>query len=439
MSIEKNIASGLCAGGRISGSVKNTPAQYKNREKQYLSNPSARFTEKISKYASNFVKARVQGLDPNDRESWTETRIRMADIAPDSASTLRKQDDYKIVLFADRRIEYVPEGSKIETMGSTWLVVNPTNISNDIGGGIIQRCRTVWNHLDWYGNLLSEPICAEKAILTANESDMQEYALITKGYVNIVCQCNAETRQLNTNSRIILGSGAYRITGFGDWSQEFTGDYDSIRLLEFTARYEPVNPEIDDMKRHVAGGKTFSWEIRIKGNPIIKSGSTGQLEAVSIRMGKDADHDYDHPVSYIWESSDTNVADVGMDGSVLGVTEGTCTVTCTLEQNRSIREEYEITVVPAESGNEVAFLGNIPDKLRPYQSVTIEAAYFENGEERLDKITFAYSGADTMSYTATEAGNSTQITCWTASKSPLKVTASFGEYKSSVEIGLEGI
>lgn len=439
MSIEKNIASGLCAGGRISGSVKNTPAQYKSREKQYLSNPSARFTEKISKYASNFVKARVQGLDPNDRESWTETRIRIADIAPDSASTLRKQDDYKIVLFSDQRIEYVPEGSKIETMGSTWLVVNPTNISNDIGGGIIQRCRTVWNHLDWYGNLLSEPICAEKAILTANESDMQEYALITKGYVNIVCQCNAETRQLNTNSRIILGSGAYRITGFGDWSQEFTGDYDSVRLLEFTARYEPVNPEIDDMMRHVAGGKTFSWEIRIKGNPIIKSGATGQLEAVSIRMGKDADNDYDHPVSYIWESSDTNVADVGMDGSVFGVTEGTCTVTCTLEQNRSIREEYEITVVPAESGNEVTFLGNIPDKLRPYQSVTIEAAYFENGEDRLDKITFAYSGADTMSYTATEAGNSTQITCWTASKSPLKVTASFGEYKSSVEIGLEGI
>ena len=439
MSIEKNIASGLCAGGRISGSVKNTPAQYKNRERQYLSNPSVRFTEKISKYASNFVKARVQGLDPNDRERWTETRIRMADIAPDSASTLRKQDDYKIVLFADKRIEYVPEGSKIETMGSTWLVVNPTNISNDIGGGIIQRCRTVWNHLDWYGNLLSEPICAEKAILTANESDMQEYALITKGYVNIVCQCNAETRQLNTNSRIILGSGAYRITGFGDWSQEFTGDYDSVRLMEFTARYEPVNTEIDDMKRHVAGGKTFSWEIRIKGNPIIKSGATGQLEAVSIRMGKDADHDYDHPVSYIWESSDTNVADVGMDGSVLGVTEGTCTVTCTLEQNRSIREEYEITVVPAESGNEVTFLGNIPDKLRPYESVTIEAAYFENGAETDEAITFTCSGAEESAYTAKIDGNKISVTCWQSSAQAIKITAANGEIFAEARIRLEGI
>ena len=439
MSIEKNIASGLCAGGRISGSVKNTPAQYKSREKQYLSNPSARFTEKISKYASNFVKARVQGLDPNDRERWTETRIRMADIAPDSASTLRKQDDYKIVLFADRRIEYVPEGSKIETMGSTWLVVNPTNISNDIGGGIIQRCRTVWNHLDWYGNLLSEPICAEKAILTANESDMQEYALITKGYVNIVCQCNAETRQLNTNSRIILGSGAYRITGFGDWSQEFTGDYDSVRLMEFTARYQPVNPEIDDMKRHVAGGKTFSWEIRIKGNTIIKSGATGQLEAVSIRMGKDAEHDYDHPVSYIWESSDTNVADVGMDGSVLGVTEGTCTVTCTLEQNRSIREEYEITVVPAESGNEVTFLGNVPDSLRAYETLTLEAAVFENGAETDEAITFTCSGAEESAYTVKIDGNKISITCWHASAQAIKITAANGEISAEARIGLEGI
>ena len=439
MPLSDNIKNGLIASGHLKTAVRNTPSQYRGRQKQYFGDPSAEFVHQYAKYASDFIEARVQGLNPDALYEWETTSIRMADIAPKTASTLRKQDDYKDIMFADESIEYVPEGTKIDAMGSIWLVTNPQNISNATGSGVAQRCRSTWNHLDWYGNLLKEPICVEKAILTANESDMQEYALITQGYVNIICQRNEETKKLNTNSRIILGSAAYHITGFGDYAQEFTGDYDSVRLLEFTARYEPPNEEIDDMKNHVAGGKTFSWEIRVKGNPIIKSGATGQLEAVSIRMGKDADHDYDHPVSYIWESSDTNVADVGIDGSVFGVTEGTCTVTCTLEQNRSIREEYEITVVPVESGNEVAFLGNIPDKLRPYESVTIEAAYFENGEERLDKITFAYSGADTMSYTATEAGNSTQITCWSASDAPLKVTATFGEYTASVEIGLEGI
>lgn len=439
MPISDNIKNGLIASGRLKTALRNAPAQYGDRQRQYLGDPSTEFVHQYAKYATDFFAARVQGLNPDAPYAWETTYIRMADIAPETASTLRKQDDYKSIMFADESIEYVPEGTKIEAMGSIWLVTNPQNISNAIGGGVIQRCRSTWNHLDWYGNLLQEPLCVEKAILTANDSDMQEYALITKGYVNITCQRNEYTKNLNTNSRMILGSSAFRITGFGDYAQEFTGDYDSVRLLEFTARYEPPNEEIDDMENHVAGGKTFSWEIRVKGNPIIKSGATGQLEAVSIRMGKDADHDYDHPVSYIWESSDTNVADVGMDGSVLGVTEGTCTVTCTLEQNRSIREEYEITVVPAESGNEVTFLGNIPDKLRPYESVTIEAAYFENGEQQDDKVSYSLFGSDSMSYSFMQNGNVLTVNCWTASETPLTIMATAGEYSTSVELGLEGI
>lgn len=439
MPISDNIKNGLIASGRLKTAIRNAPAQYGDRQRQYLGDPSTEFVHQYAKYATDFFTARVQGLNPDAPYEWETTYIRMADIAPETASTLRKQDDYKNIMFADESIEYVQEGTKIEAMGSIWLVTNPQNISNAIGGGVIQRCRSTWNHLDWYGNLLQEPLCVEKAILTANDSDMQEYALITKGYVNITCQRNEYTKNLNTNSRMILGSSAFRITGFGDYAQEFTGNYDSVRLLEFTARYEPPNEEIDDMENHVAGGKTFSWEIRISGNPVIKNGSTGQLKAVSLRMGEKVEEDLDHQVSYLWESSDTSVADVGMDGTVYGISEGTCAVTCTLEQNRSISETYEITVVPAESGNEVAFLGNIPDKIRPYESVTIEAAYFENGEQQDDKVSYSLFGADSMSYSFMQNGNVLTVNCWTASETPLTIMATAGEYSTSVELGLEGI
>lgn len=439
MPISDNIKNGLIASGRLKTALRNAPAQYGDRQRQYLGDPSTEFVHQYAKYATDYVAARVQGLNPDAPYEWETTYIRMADIAPETASTLRKQDDYKNIMFADESIEYVPEGTKIDAMGSIWLVTNPQNISNAVGGGVVQRCRSTWNHLDWYGNLLKEPICVEKAILTANESDMQEYALITKGYVNITCQRNEETKKLSTNSRIILGSSAYHITGFGDYAQEFTGDYDSVRLLEFTARYEPPNEEIDDMERHVAGGKTFSWEIRISGNPVIKNGSTGQLKAVSLRMGEKLEENLDHPVSYLWESSDTSVADVGMDGTVYGISEGTCTVTCKLEQNCAISESYEITVAPAESGNEVAFLGNIPDKIHPYETVTLQAALFENGVEQPEAVSFTYSGADSMAYSTAESGNETQITCWSGSNTPLKITATSGEYAASVEIVLEGI
>ncbi len=439
MPISDNIKNGLIASGRLKTALRNAPTQYGDRQRQYLGDPSTEFVHQYAKYATDFFAARVQGLNPDAPYEWETTYIRMADIAPETASTLRKQDDYKKIMFADESIEYVPEGTKIEAMGSIWLVTNPQNISNAIGGGVIQRCRSTWNHLDWYGNLLQEPLCVEKAILTANDSDMQEYALITKGYVNITCQRNEYTKNLNTNSRMILGSSAFRITGFGDYAQEFTGNYDSVRLLEFTARYEPPNEEIDDMEHHVAGGKTFSWEIRISGNPVIKNGSVGQLKAISLRMGKQVDEGFDHPISYLWESSDPSVADVGMDGTVYGVSEGTCTVTCRLEQNCNISESYEITIAPADSGNEVAFLGNVPDKLHPYETVTLQAALFENGAEQDDKVSFTYSGADDMAYSASESENETQVTCWSGSDAPLKITATAGDYTASVEIVLGGI
>lgn len=439
MPISDNIKNGLIASGRLKTALRNAPAQYGDRQRQYLGDPSTEFVHQYAKYATDFFAARVQGLNPDAPYEWETTYIRMADIAPETASTLRKQDDYKNIMFADESIEYVPEGTKIEAMGSIWLVTNPQNISNAIGGGVIQRCRSTWNHLDWYGNLLKEPICVEKAILTANESDMQEYALITKGYVNITCQRNEETKKLNTNSRIILGSAAYHITGFGDYAQEFTGDYDSVRLLEFTARYEPPNEEIDDMARHVAGGRTFSWEIRVTGNPVVKVGATSLLTADSIRMGERIKPDCENPVSYLWESGNTDVVDIGLDGRVIGLSEGESTITCTLEQNREITASMKVTVVPAEGENEVAFLGNIPDSIRAYESLTLEAAYFENGEQQDDKVSYSLFGADSMSYSFTQAGNTLTVNCWTASKMPLTIMATAGEYSTSVELGLEGI
>lgn len=439
MPISDNITNGLIASGRLKTAIRNAPAQYAGRQRQYLGDPSTEFVHQYAKYATDFFAARVQGLNPDAPYEWETTMIRMADIAPETASTLRKQDDYKNIMFADESIEYVPEGTKIEAMGSIWLVTNPQNISNAIGGGVIQRCRSTWNHLDWYGNLLKEPICVEKAILTANESDMQEYALITKGYVNITCQRNEETKKLNTNSRIILGSAAYHITGFGDYAQEFTGDYDSVRLLEFTARYEPPNEEIDDMARHVAGGRTFSWEIRVTGNPVVKVGATSLLTADSIRMGERIKPDCENPVSYLWESGNTDVVDIGLDGRIIGLSEGESTITCTLEQNREITASMKVTVVPAEGENEVAFLGNIPDSIRAYESLTLEAAYFENGEQQDDKVSYSLFGADSMSYSFTQAGNTLTVNCWTASKMPLTIMATAGEYSTSVELGLEGI
>lgn len=69
----------------------------------------------------------------------------------------------------------------------------------------------------------------------------------------------------------------------------------------------------------------------------------------------------------------------------------------------------------------------------------MEAAYFENGEQRSGKVSYKLSGAESMSYSFTQDGNVLTVNCWAESKTPLTITATAGEYAASVKLRLEGL
>lgn len=252
-----HVRNAFIANGGLNPIPTNNPARYADRQRQYFDPETRRFIQDTAKYASDFMSVQVQGLSENDPTEWGTYRMRLADVVRPSSAIQRHFDDYKQFLFESAKIEYVRPGTKFVTMGNTWLVTNPANVSGASGSGICRRCNAVWNHLDAEGNILSEPLIVENERANANDSDAQNSLLISKGYFNVICQYNQETAQINTNTRMILGKGAYRVTGFSDFETEFTGDYSTVRLLSFTVRYEEPNPVIDDMENHVAGGKTF--------------------------------------------------------------------------------------------------------------------------------------------------------------------------------------
>lgn len=161
--------------------VGNRPSQYKDRKKPYFADATSRFVAQYAKYASDYTACRIQGLKPDDFYAWSEQLIRLADARKKGNAIDRPIDNYKEFLMVDPRIEYVPEGAKMETMGSTWIVTNPANISSAVGSGIMRRCNATWNHLDWYGNVLKEPMVVENVKLNANSNDFQETVLIMQG------------------------------------------------------------------------------------------------------------------------------------------------------------------------------------------------------------------------------------------------------------------
>lgn len=255
----------MLAGNGLISWRNNEPVQYNQKQRQYFSPETRTFTQEMAKYASDYVEAQVQGIDPSDPYAWQTRKLRMAELVKPTAAIQRDFDDYKMVLFADRDIEYVMPGSKIVTVGSTWLVVNPMNVSGSDGTGVVRRCNAVWNFYDSQGNLMSEPLIVENTRANANSGDTQQSIQIAAGYFNVICQYNDNTRQIDTNTRMILGTAAYRVTGYSDFDTEFTGDYSSVRLLSFTIRFEEKNEAIDDMENHVAGGKAFLAELAASG------------------------------------------------------------------------------------------------------------------------------------------------------------------------------
>lgn len=470
--LAKRIQAAAVLSGGLRTAKTNAPGQYADRQRQYFMPETRRFQRNAARMASDFFRARVQGVFGGPQE-WTECGIRLANVVRPSSAIQRNFDDYKQYLFASERVCYVRPGTKIEAMGSTWLVVNPDNISGSGSTGICRRCNTTWRFLDYYGNVVSEPIIKENLRANASDSDAQSSLLVTKGYFNILCQYNDATRQIGTNTRLILGDGAYRVTGPSEVEAEFTDDDGSVRLLGFTARYEEPNPEIDDLVNRVAGGKTFSWDVSVVGKRSLRAGETAVFRAESQRCGEaqrtvsfagnvfhaPSDWRVDGDVIIVgmgdrfsddvlevranradfrWESSDETVATVDETGAVTALGAGQTTITATLAQNPRWSDSAVLTVDAADG---LFFTAGPPESLRAYESVTLSAAAYTGGTVREGALIWRFSGAAPGSYAANvaENGKSAELTCYGFSPRPLIVTVSDGEREVVAEIRLEGI
>lgn len=474
MSIEKSLKNAMLTGNGLISWQNNTPTQYAGKQRQYFSPETRTFTQAYAQYSSDFVEAQMQGLDPEDPLAYQTRLLRFSDVVKPSAAIQRHFDDYKMILVADRDIEYIMPGSKIVTMGSTWLAVNPMNVSGSDGSGLVRRCNAVWNHLDFYGNVVSEPIVVENARANASDSDNQQSLLITKGYFNVICQYNDDTRQIDTNTRLILGTGAYRVRGYSDFETEYTGDYSSVRLLSFVVQYEEPNDVIDDMENHVAGGKAFSWNLSISAPGELPVGASAMLNVTSIRNGEVIDairvsgntlfvpetwemdgknlvagsdaYMMDStlastacPLNYLWRSSDSAVLSVDDRGLVTALSEGIAIITVTLAENPEIAASVAITVT--ETGDGVIFTKEPPKKLNAFESAIISAAYYEDGAATNEPLEWTFSGADENAYRVQIAQNtkSATIECFAYSEEPLHINVRKDNYHATANITLEGL
>lgn len=430
--------------GRINKGRTNAPSQYKDRQRQLYADETRLFAEQYDRFSSDYVEAKVQGLNPLKPFEYTDVHLRFSNMITGASALVTVFDNYKMVEIAESQYNYIRRGAKVITMGNVWMSINPDNMSGVQGHTVLQRCDSTWNYLDFYGNIMHEPVCVDRLDMRGVDPDSQRSTMINTGYYNIKVQNNEQTKQLGNNSRLYIGNTCFYIAGYAEMSREFTYEEDSVGMLIFRAMVEEPNMAIDDLDHYVANGKTFSWTITIAGISTIKAGEETILTASSTRTAEEhtavVEDTPEHHIAYQWESSDEDVAIVDAFGNVEGVSEGTATITCYLEQNPDISATFDITVSGVSTEPHVSFTSTLPERLRMFETVPISVNYYENGEVVPDaEITFTFSGAEEGSYTATVNGNIASIKCWSGSIEPLHITAECNGCGVGAFIELEGI
>ena len=398
-----------------------TPSASEGLQKQYgFRQNTARYTERTLRYSTDFYAAKVQGIDENDFYKWYETKIRLSQMVKHGTTT-NIIEDWKEIKFENQRVNVIGLGAKIECNGNTYIVSNPDESNGTQATAVCRRCNATWRRMDFYGNIIEEPFYWAKQQSQASANEYQDYMVIPNLYQKCVMQLNPQTRELQTNRRMILGSSAYAVRGLVDFLQGETGVRDSTHIMYFDLMIqEPIDG--DDLEKQVADTKNFKITATLGGIPEeTVPGQSFQAEVTASRNGQtlvvedgvtygikpDGGKERlgEYPMTWVYRSSDPEIAAVTDAGVVTSVAEGVAVITATLQENPEIVCAAQIIV--AEQVDSKLEWVRCVDEIGQYQSAVFECRWTEDGIITSDPVTYSAESqtGNARSYELTVNGN----------------------------------
>ena len=192
--LQNSIKNGLLTSSRLNNVVTNAPANTSPKWSKYNDEATAYYQE-YAPYASNVFEAEIQGLDYNDFYAWTKVHIRSSNVInPSTGENL--STSWQDILILDRKVDFLPIGAYVKYNNNTWIVYNPDNIASPTGNGIVIRCNTTYNTLDYYGNLIKTPMFYSKGTVLASSPYYMEFSATIDGYQHVIMQLNEVTKKI---------------------------------------------------------------------------------------------------------------------------------------------------------------------------------------------------------------------------------------------------
>ena len=212
-------------------------------------------------------------------------------------------------------------------------------------------------------------------------------------------------------------------------------------MITFTIRVEDTK-ETDDLINYIADGKTETFNIQINGDDTLAVGDSLKFDYRFIKNGEEIQPTTEYPLNFYVKSSNENVINITNDTTINATGTGNAILTLYLSENKTLLDSIAVEVKENINEPEIAILSLIPLSLEQFNSVDMNFAYFENGEETDEMLSYRFSGAGKKNYNASVSEDTKTLTieCISASRNKLhiEISAKNGSVTREIEISLVG-
>lgn len=299
-------------------------------------------------------------------------------------------DDYKVLLFKD--IDHqVSLGWYYIFDDNYWIVINITSKSSLHTSVVVRRCNNLLRWVTEDGAVFSYPCAIDYGIKENRDYATAGSKVVSpSGMLRIATQLNSNTNTIQANQRFLFGNPnnwtAYRVMGGGIENFNNLSTLDSNTLagyLILTLNADYVNPDTDDLANGIAeyNDNTYVLELSnssLSGNPSDQI----QLYSVVTLNGKTVEK------SLSWSSSDVKIATVDSNGLVTFVSEGSCTITCSIANNSYVFDTCVISVTVAPVNEYQVVISPNQNYVLETDTKVFSASLYLNGAIQADTFSF---------------------------------------------------
>ena len=321
------------------------------------------------------------GLDIfGDIEVWINKAI-------GTTSTFMKNgEDYRQLVFKDidkpclRGIYYQFEYN--------WCITDFVNPSQGLVSDIVvRRCNNVLRMIDPdNGSIFTIP-CVIDYDMTSPNVQVSSHIITPNNHAIVFVQANEDTMRLfKLNTRFLLGGRPFKLNAFQNALLQETLN-SAPTVLYFDLYLDELHAK-DNKEQQIAYNGDFVYNIMIDSNNLeLANGTTGILSANVLLNGEEVNRVIQ------WSSSDCGIVNINQNGeySVVGQNRDVATITAALDGNDNVRAQITITVADASTIQPLMVFSPVFDKIRQYQTITMDITVSYGNEIIIPQIVQADS------------------------------------------------